>query len=180
MTANSVLQTGNWRSPSSVIATVDLGISFRQLQKLVEAADGTDVAVSRLSIVELVKILVSAWEAVAPLPGVLEPAFDELPFAAPPFLVFYIHAGTAPHEADGVHPPRQLNLEDVLDLSVFGDGPHDISRTQTGLRVIGPFEPDRAARHRLLAEGIAETALGWGFLETDVKALLTEVPGHPA
>jgi Schlafen, AlbA_2 len=178
--ANSVLQTGNWRSPSSIIATVDLGVSFRQLQKLVEAADGADVTVSRLSIVELVKILVSAWDAVVPLPGVLEHAFEELPFAAPPFLVFYVNAGTAPHEAGGVHPPRQLNLEDVLDLSVFGDGPHDISRTQTGLRVVGPFEPDGAARHRLLAEGIAETALGWGFLEADVNALLTEVPGHPA
>ena len=175
--ANSVLQTGNWRSPSSVIATVDLGVSLRQLRKLAGTPDSADMPDSRLSIAGLVRFLASAWDAVVPLPGVLEPAFKELPFAAPPFLVFYIHAGTTPHEADGGHSPKQLNLEDVLDLSAFGDGPHDVSRTQTGLRVVGPLEPDRATRRRLLAEGIAETALGWGFLDADVNALLTPDPG---
>lgn len=57
---------------------------------------------------------------------------------------------------------------------------NDVSRTQTGLRIVDPFEPDHAARRWLVAESIDDLALGWGFLAADVCALLKGDPGQPA
>jgi hypothetical protein len=174
MTADSVLQTGNWRSPSSVLATVDLGINLRQLPKPYNLSkpESTQTIRTRLSIVDLVDALVMMWEAVVSLPEALEPDFARLPYAAPPFVVFYIHAGLAAHDAENEGVAGQLNLPDVLDLAPLGDGPHDVSRTQTALRVVGPFEPDRAARQRLVADSLSDLALSWGFLTADVNGLL--------
>ncbi|MEU8655826.1 AlbA family DNA-binding domain-containing protein [Actinoplanes philippinensis] len=168
VTVDSVLQTGNWRSPSSVLATIDLGINLRHMLK----PESTQTMRSRLSIVDLVDALVMMWDAVVSLPEALEPNFARLPYAAPPFVVFYIHAGTAAPDAGNEGVARQLNLPDVLDLAPLGDGPHDVSRTQTGLRIVGPFEPDRAARQRLVADSLSDLALGWGFLSADVNGLL--------
>lgn len=176
VTANSVLQTGNWRSPASILATVDLGIDLQQLQKSVNA-DGPEGIRSRLSIVELIETLISMWEAIVTLPGAMEPDFTSIPYAAPPFVVFYIHAGTASRSGSGGDVPRQLNLPDVLDLAALGEGPIDISRTQTAFRIIGPFEPDRAARQRLVADSLNDLVLGWGFLAADVNDLLTQESG---
>ncbi|MFB9849761.1 helix-turn-helix domain-containing protein [Micromonospora andamanensis] len=175
VTANSVLQTGNWRSPSSVLATVDLGTNLRPLPKLHRPLNpGSMQAMrSRLSLVDLVDSLVAMWEAIVSLPEALEPDFMRLPYAAPPFVVFYIHAGTAARDAGDEGVAHQLNLPDVLDLTPLGDGPHDVSRTQTGLRIVGPFEPDRAARQRLVADSLNDLALSWGFLTADVNGLLS-------
>ncbi|MGA5304597.1 helix-turn-helix domain-containing protein [Nucisporomicrobium flavum] len=175
LTANSVLQTGNWRSPSSVLATVDLGINLRQLRKLHERLkpESTQAMRSRLSIVDIVDALVAMWEAIVSLPEALEPDFTRLPYAAPPFVVFYIQAGTAARDDGDGGVARQLILPDILDLAPLGDGPHDVSRTQTGLRIVGPFEPDRAARRRLVADSLNDLALSWGFLSADVHGLLS-------
>jgi hypothetical protein len=175
VTANSVLQTGNWHSPSSVLATVDLGIDLRQLRGHHDQlkSESTQAKRSRLSIADLVDALVAIWGAVVPLPEALEPDFTRLPYAAPPFVVFHIHAGTAAGDAGDEGVARQLNLADVLDLAALGDGPHDVARTQTGLRIVGPFEPDRAARRRLVADSLNDLALSWGFLTADVNGLLS-------
>jgi hypothetical protein len=174
VTADSVLQTGNWRSPSSVLATVDLGINLRQLPTPHDRSkpESTRPPLSRLSIGDLVDALVVMWDAVVSLPEALEPDFARLPYAAPPFVVFYIHAGTAARDAGNQGVARQLNLPEVLDLASLGDGPRDVSRTQTGLRIVGPFEPDRAARQRLVADSLNDLAIGWGFLTADVNGLL--------
>lgn len=154
-------------------------MNLRRIQESVNPEDVSAARDSRLSMFELIEILVSEWAAVVVLPGVLEPAFKNLPFAAPPFLVFHVHAGSTPRAGGDEHPPRQLNLPDILDFAVFGDGPHDVFRTRTGLRIVGPFEPDHAARQRLVAESIDDLALGWGFLTADVGALLNQGPGQP-
>lgn len=173
VTANSVLQTGNWRSPASMLATVDLGIELRPLKKAVNP-DDPEALRSRLSIVELVETLVAMWEAIVTLPGALEPDHPSLPYAAPPFVVFYIHAGAEARDVNAGHAPRQLNLPDVLDLAPLGDGPHDVARTQTGFRIIGPFEPDLVSRHCLVADSLNDLALGWGFLSADVNGLMAQ------
>ncbi|XVU24208.1 AlbA family DNA-binding domain-containing protein [Actinoplanes sp. CA-054009] len=175
VTANSVLQTGNGRSPSSVLATVDLGINGRQLAEPHDPMNpqSTQANRSRLSIVDLVAALTVMWEAVVSLPALLEPDFMRLPYAAPPFVVFHIRAGTSARDAEDGGVVRQLTLADVLDLASLGDGSNDISRTQTGLRIVGPFEPDHAARQRLVADSLSDLTLGWGFLAADVNSLLS-------
>ncbi|MBM2623395.1 ATP-binding protein [Actinoplanes sp. LDG1-06] len=178
VTANSVLQTGNWRSPSSVLATVDLGLNLRHLPKT-PGPDDAQPTRYRLPIVDLVDALVTLWEAIIALPEPLEPDFIRLPYAAPPFVVFYIHAGAAaPADGDGA-VARQLNLADVFDFAALGDGPHNVSRTQTALRIVGPFDPDHAARQRLVADSLTDLALGWGFLAADVNGLLAKKCGSP-
>ncbi|MBU2669936.1 ATP-binding protein [Actinoplanes bogorensis] len=177
VTANSVLQTGNWRSPSSVLATVDLGLDLRLLTGTHDQLkpEPTHAKRSRLPIVNLVDALVAMWEVLVSLPEALEPDLTRLPYAAPPFVVFHIHAGPDARDAgedDGV--ARQLNLADVLDLAALGDGPHDVSRTQTGLRIVGPFEPDHVARRRLVADSLSDLALSLGFLTADVNGLLSD------
>ncbi|WP_433294569.1 hypothetical protein ACQP2F_33435 [Actinoplanes sp. CA-030573] len=170
MTANSVLQTGNWRSPSSVLATVDLGINLRHLQQPHDA-DNPQASRSRLPIADLVGALVAMWDAIVVLPEALEPDFTRLPYAAPPFVVFYINAGTAARDDGDEGTARQLSLPDVLDFASFGDGPRDVSRTQTALRIVGPFDPDRETRRHLVADSLNDLAIGWGFLAADVNRL---------
>lgn len=108
------------------------------------------------------------------MPEALEPEHASLPYAAPPFVVFYIHAGAEARDVNPGHPPCQLNLADGLDLAALGDGPLDVSRTQTGLRIISSFESDQPARQRMVSDSLNDLAFGWGFLAADVNGLMAQ------
>ncbi|SCL70405.1 hypothetical protein GA0070606_5388 [Micromonospora citrea] len=173
LAANAILQLGSLRSSSSVIGYVDLSINLAAWRNvLVDSGASLPVdADIRLSLPEVIEVLTSAWSTALVLPTALAVSYDEMPLAAPPFIEMHLRAGTRADSGGGY---RQLSLADAVDLSILGET-SEVFRSETGLRVVGPFGLNRASQRRMVAEGLDELALGWGHFDIDSEALFAEI-----
>ncbi|MEU1757318.1 ATP-binding protein [Micromonospora matsumotoense] len=177
LAANAILQLGTLRSSSSVIGYVDLSINLAAWRNaLVDSgASLPEDADIRLSLPEVIEVLTSAWSTALVLPTALAVSYDDLPLAAPPFIEMHMRAGTRADSGGGY---RQLSLTDAVDLSILGET-SEAFRSETGLRVVGPFGLNRASQRRMVAEGLDELALGWGHFNIDSEALFAEITDWP-
>ncbi|WP_210406005.1 hypothetical protein, partial [Micromonospora sp. MH33] len=177
LAANGILQLGTLRSSSSVIGYVDLSINLAAWRNaLVDSgAFLTEEADIRLSLPEVIEVLTSAWSTALTLPTALAVSYDDLPLAAPPFIEMHVRAGTRADSGGGY---RQLSLAEAVDFSVLG-ATSEVFRSETGLRVVGPFGLNRASQRRMVAEGLDELALGWGHFNIDSEALFAEITDWP-
>jgi hypothetical protein len=115
----------------------------------------------RLSVPELIEFFLAAWPT----------ATLDAPWAALPIDV---------HEVSLIGPPRvefqfeaspsgvgdRLSMEDVLDMSVYGER----SRSIPGMGAFGitaPFDLADGERRRLLVRGLTELAQAWGCMEAN-------------
>lgn len=161
---------------TSVLGCVELRINFDAWRAVLSAsgADLGDNANLRLSLIEVIEVLVSAWgtvTSVVPLAAVDDPR--RMPLAGPPYVEMHVQAN--PPGSNGTR--RCLGLADVIDLSLFGQPTRDGACQQTGMRFFAPLDMDRPARRILTAKGLAQLGRAWGYIDADADELLAADSG---
>lgn len=170
LTGDVLLHMPDFAGPSSVLGCAQLRINRDAWHAALDAAgvDRADRRDTRMTLREVIEVLASAWSTVmGAVPRVVVDDPRQVPITRPPFVAMYLKtnppASTHPHEG----------LADVVDLGPLGLATRAGARTQTGMRVFGPWDLARPARRELLADGLARLGRSWGYVEATADGLLT-------
>ncbi|MEU7906341.1 hypothetical protein [Actinoplanes sp. NPDC049118] len=162
---------------SSVVGGVELRINFAVWRDaLVHAGAVLDPATQlRLSLLEVLEILASAWGTAATvIPRAAADDPSRMPLARPPWVEMHLQS-RSPIVIGGA--ATNLGLTDVIDLSALGEPTREGHRQETGMRFFAPLSIARPDRRIWLARGLAQLGRSWGYVDAEADDLLAGAAG---
>lgn len=155
---------------SSILTCVQLRIDFRAWRSVLEVGgarvdDDSDL---RLSLLEVVEVLASAWNtAVGPAALAVVDEPRTMPLTQAPFVELHLDAKPPPSRQPN------LGLAGGVDLSALGSPTRDNWCTNTGMWVHGPLDLDRPSRRDLIGSGLASLGRSWSYVDARAEDLLS-------
>jgi len=180
LSGEAMVQLPDGMHLSSVVGCVELRINFAAWRDaLVHAGAELDAAAElRLSLLEVIEVLASAWGTAATvIPRAAADDPSQMPLDRPPWVEMHIQS-RSPLVIGGTM--TNLGLADVIDLSALGEPTREGFRQETGMRFFAPLSIARSDRRIWLARGLAQLGRSWGYIDAEADDLLTGavVPGH--
>jgi hypothetical protein len=169
LTAEVMTQLPNGMYLDAVLGVAELRVNF---EPWAEALTRAGAAPSprealRLTVKELASFYTVAWTTatlLAPLTAVESPL--GMPPAGPPRIEFDFKV--SPYHGS---TPSMIQLNDVLDLSVFGSPTSDNHRQHGGFGIIAPLHLPAGQRQALIEEQLVGLGQAWGFIYADIDSL---------
>ncbi|MEV6527475.1 hypothetical protein AB0M43_36675 [Longispora sp. NPDC051575] len=169
LSGDVIVQLPDGFRETSLVGCVELRVRYEGLRAAAVGESEAGSADLRLSLLDAIEVLASAWGTamrVIPLGAVDTP--DTVALAGPPYAELHVQACPA-YLTSSQHP---LSLNDVVNLAALGRSTRDGQRQEAGFRVYAPMDIKRPSRRQWAAQGLAQLAQSWGYIEADRDRLL--------